>query len=115
MEILEILEGIVNAYPYPIVFVDNDYIIRYMNKNAKYHYYEERGYKDLIGHSIFDCHLNEESKKRIKMAYEGIKQNGKEVFISVSARNQRLYMQGVRGSKGEWIGFFERMELNLKL
>ena len=28
MEQLEIMEGILNAYPYPIVFVDNDYIIR---------------------------------------------------------------------------------------
>jgi len=35
MDIFEILEGIVNSYPYPIVFVDNDYIIRYMNKNCK--------------------------------------------------------------------------------
>jgi len=35
------------------------------------------------------------------MAYEGINKIGKEVFITVSARNQRLYMQGVRNSKGE--------------
>ena len=31
----EIFEGILNSYPYPIVFVDNDYIIRFMNQNAK--------------------------------------------------------------------------------
>ena len=40
MEQLEIMEGILNAYPYPIVFVDNDYIIRFLNRFAKYHYYE---------------------------------------------------------------------------
>ena len=34
MEKMEMLEGILNSYPYPIVFVDNEYIIRYMNKNA---------------------------------------------------------------------------------
>ena len=42
-----------------------------------------------------------------------IKKNGKEVFIGVNTRNQRMYMMGVRNQKGEWIGFFERFELNL--
>lgn len=62
MEEIEMLNGILNSYPYPIVFVDNDYIIRYMNRNAEYHYYEERGYKDLIGKSLFECHSNEKSE-----------------------------------------------------
>lgn len=113
MQEVEIMSSILNAYPYPIVFVDNGYIIRYMNRYAKYHYYEERGYHDLIGKSIFDCHNTEHAVKRIKAAYEGIQQNGKEVFIGVNTRNQRIYMQGVRNDQGEWIGFFERFELNL--
>lgn len=112
MELMEIMSGILNSYPYPIVFVDNDYIVRYMNKNARYFYCEERGYADLIGKSIFDCH-NAKSVERIKECYEEIKRNGKEIFIGVSVRNQRIYMQGVRNDKGEWIGFFERFELNL--
>lgn len=114
-EKLELLESILNAYPYPIVFVGNDYKIRFMNRNAEYHYYQERGYSDLIGASIFECHNNEKSVERIKTAYEGIKRNGKEVFIGVSTRNLRIYIQGVRNSKGEWIGFFERFELNQQL
>ena len=95
--------------------MDNDYKIRFMNRNAEYHYYQERGYSDLIGASIFECHNNEKSVERIKTAYEGIKRNGKEVFIGVSTRNLRIYIQGVRNSKGEWIGFFERFELNQQL
>ena len=38
MEEIEILKGILNSYPYFIVFVDNDYIIRFMNKPAQDHY-----------------------------------------------------------------------------
>lgn len=114
MEDVELLKGILNSYPYPIVFVDNDYMIRYMNRNAEYHYYEERGYKNLIGKSLFDCHDNIQSIEKIKMGYEGIKKNGKEVFVTVTARNQRVYMQGVKDSKGNWIGFIERFELNLQ-
>lgn len=45
MEDLEMLKGILNSYSYPIVFVDNEYIIRFMNKNAQYHYYEICKYK----------------------------------------------------------------------
>lgn len=32
-----------------------------MNKNAEYHYHEERWYKNLIGKSLFDCHSNEKN------------------------------------------------------
>ena len=42
-------KGILDSYPYPIVFVDNDYIIRFMNQYAKYHYYQQRNYDNLIG------------------------------------------------------------------
>ena len=109
-----ILKGILDSYPYPIVFVDNDYIIRYLNRYAQDHYYQERGYRDLIGKSLFDCHDREVSRERIKAAYEKMKSDGKEVFIGVNARNQRYYMQGVRDEKGNLIGFFERFELNLQ-
>lgn len=112
MDELTILKGILDSYPYPIVFVDNDFIIRFMNRYAKYHYYQERGYQELIGKSLFDCHDKESSKERIQGAYEKMKHDGKEVFIGVSARNQRIYMQGVRDENGKLIGFFERFELN---
>ena len=47
------LKAILNSYPYPIVFVDDTYTIRYMNRYAQYHYYQERGYKELICKSLF--------------------------------------------------------------
>ena len=63
MEEIEILKEILNSYPYFIVFVDNDYIIRFMNKPAQDHYLKKG--KNLIGKSIFDCH-NEKSIEKIK-------------------------------------------------
>ncbi len=112
MEEIEILKGILNSYPYFIVFVDNDYIIRFMNKPAQDHYLKKG--KNLIGKSIFDCH-NEKSIEKIKKSYEEIKTTGKDVFIFVNSKNQRVYMQGVKNEKGEWIGFIERFELNLQM
>ena len=110
-----IMKGILDSYPYPIVFVDNDYIIRFMNRYAKYHYYQERGYKDLIGKSLFDCHNTAHARERIEAGFERMKKDGKEMFVGINARNQRIYMQPVRSEDGEVIGFFERFELNLQI
>lgn len=112
MKELEILKGILDSYPYFIVFVDNDYIIRFMNKNAKENY-SKKG-KELIGKSIFDCH-NEKSIEKIKSSYEKIKNTGEDIFVFVNSKNQRVYMQGVKNEKGDWIGFIERFELNLEI
>lgn len=112
MDLNVIMQGILDSYPYPIVFVDGDFIIRFMNRYAQYHYYQERGYGPLLGKSIFQCHRTQEARDRIRAAYEGMKEDGKEIFLKVNARNQRLYMQPVRDQEGNLIGFFERFEGN---
>jgi len=104
---------ILDSIPYPIVFVDCRHIIRYLNKAAKYHYYTERGYSDLIGKSLFDCH-KEQSKEKILAVFEAIKNHGNEVFLGISVKNQRIYINPVRDENGELIGYFERFELNLQ-
>ena len=115
MDVQEMLQAILDSYPYPIVFVDNEFIIRFMNRHAKYHYHQERGYKELLGKNLFDCHGEEASQDIIRRAYEKMKQDGKHVFVKVDVHNRRLYMQGVRNAQGEMIGFIERFELNLEL
>jgi DUF438 domain-containing protein len=73
----------------------------------------ERGYRDLIGKSIFNCH-NENSKEKILAAFEKLKHHGNEVFIGVSMKNHRVYMNPVRDENGELVGYFERFEMNLQ-
>ncbi len=113
MEKEQIANYILDSLPYPVVFVDSTHIIRYMNSTAQYHYYSERGYRDLLGKSIFCCH-NENSKEKILAAFEKLKNHGNEVFIGLSVRNQRIYMNPVRDESGELLGYFERFELNLE-
>ena len=118
MELIDqssIMKGILDSYPDPIVFVDDTYTSRVLNRYAEYHDYQERGYGPLLGKSIFDCHDQESSKQRIRAAFEKMKKDGKEIFLKVNARNQRLYMQPVRDESGRLIGFFERFELNLEV
>lgn len=114
MEMLEIYERILDSYPYPMAFVDDSFIIRYFNRNVRYHYYQERGCGDLAGKSIFTCHRTKEAKTRIRQAFASIRENGRPIYLGVSTRNQRICIQGVKNKAGKWIGFFERFEQNLQ-
>ena len=41
---------------HPILFVDSNHVIQYLNKPALKRNYEQHGYSNLIGKSQFDCH-----------------------------------------------------------
>ena len=113
MEREKMLSYILDSYPYPVVFTDCDHIIRYLNKKAEYFYYQERGYDNLIGKSIFACH-NEKSKEKIIAAVEKLKNHGMERYLGVDAKNLRVYIQAVRNENGELVGYIERFEMNLQ-
>lgn len=110
-----ICESIVSSLPYPVVFVDLNHVIQYMNPAAKYHYYTERGHSNLIGKSIFGCHHNSSSKVRIESAINNFRKDSKEFFLGLTDRNLRVYVSPVRSPEGELIGYYERFEMNLQL
>lgn len=109
----QIKSYILDSIPYPIVFVDTDHVIRYLNATAKHHYYTIRGYRDLIGKSLFDCH-GEMSAEKVKAIVEKLKRHANEVFLNVTVNNYRLYINPVRDEHGELVGYFERFEMNLQ-
>ena len=109
----EMFEAILDSIPYRIVFVDTDHIIRYLNKEARHHYYDVRGYNELVGKSIFECH-SEKSKEMLIAAVEKLRNHGNEIYLGVSVYNERKYINPVRNEKGELIGYFERFERNLQ-
>ena len=109
----EMFEAILDSIPYRIVFVDTDHIIRYLNKEARHHYYDVRGYDELVGKSIFTCH-SEKSKEMLIAAVEKLRNHGNEIYLGVSVYNERKYINPVRNEKGELIGYFERFEHNLQ-
>lgn len=101
--------ALLDAMPYPFVFADLEHVIRYMNKAAVRHYSEERGFKDLLGKSLFDCH-NPESRRKILEAVEHFRKGGGELFLKINARDERVFIAPVRNAKGELTGYFERFE-----
>ena len=110
-----ICRGIVWSNPYPVVFVDLNHVVRYMNRAARYHYCEERGHGDLVGKSLFDCHFNPASEQQIRRIVDGFRRDSKEIHLKVSDRNLRVYVAPVRAENAELIGYYERFELNLAL
>jgi DUF438 domain-containing protein len=104
-----IYEALLDTISSPIVFVDNDHVIRYLNKAAKVRYYEKRGYSDLIGKSLFECH-NAESEKMTKQIYDTLLSGENEVFLKMSDDNQKVTVIAVRDPAGKLIGYYERFE-----
>lgn len=111
MEESKITRWLLEAIPYPVVFADLSHTIRYMNRRAKFEYEEVRGYRNLVGSSLLDCH-NEKSGEKIREIVKRFENHGGEEFLLVTTRNQRVYMTPVRDDDGALVGYFERYELN---
>jgi DUF438 domain-containing protein len=104
----ETYEAVLNTILFPLVFADNDHIIRYLNRPAEKWYYEKRGFSDLIGKSLFDCH-KPASEKQIKELYSRLQQGEDEIFFRIF-NGMRLSIIAVRNNDGKLIGYYERFE-----
>lgn len=107
---IEAYQAILDSVKHPIVFVDNDHIIRFMNRAAKVRYYERRGYAELIGKSILDCH-NPVSINQIMQAYKRLENGEDEVRLHLDKdREKATVFVGVRDDNGRLLGYYERSE-----
>ena len=103
----EILEAILDAYAYEVIFVDRTHIVRYMNKTAKIRY----GNRVIIGNSLFNCH-NENSKGKIEEFLRRADAGEDEMFQVLNGKTgEREFFVPVRDSEGKVIGYFERHEM----
>ena len=104
-----ILALLLDSWNKPVVFVDTDHRIQYMNKPARRHYSK---WGDVIGKSIFDCH-NPESGKTIREVFARFAEGTREVMITDSPKH-RVYMRAVRDEEGKVIGYYERYDPPVK-
>ncbi|MFQ9924175.1 MAG: PAS domain-containing protein [Beduini sp.] len=103
----EILESILDAYIYEIVFVDREHIVRYINKKAKQRY----GDRVQIGNSLFNCH-NQNSKIKIEEFLRRADAGEEEMFELLNGKTgEREFFVPVRDIDGKVIGYFERHEM----
>ena len=99
------LRLLLDSWNKPIVFVDTNHNIQYMNYPAQRHYSK---WGDVIGKSIFSCH-NENSQKIIEEAFLELVNGAREVLI-VNSKKHRVYMRSVRNDAGSLIGYYERYD-----
>ena len=102
-------EAILERINSPIVFVDNDHIIRYLNKPGKVLFYGKFGYSDLIGKSLFECH-DPASHDPIKRLHARLLEGEDEIFVRVIKNRLKLTAIAVRDSAGTLIGYYERYD-----
>jgi len=101
--------AILDTIPHPIVFTDNDHIIRYLNKPAQKRYYELRGYSNLIGKSLFDCH-SPVSREKILENYRRLQAGENEIYMGIGKYHEHVTVVAVRDESGKLIGYYERFE-----
>lgn len=102
----ELLENILDAYPYEIVYVDRHHVVRYMNATAKQRY----GERVQIGNSLFNCH-NERSREKILSFLKRADEGENEMFETYNQKTgEREFFVPVRNRNGKVIGYFERHE-----
>lgn len=103
----EVLEAILDAYAYEIIFVDRNHIVRYMNKTAKIRY----GQRVIIGNSLFNCH-NENTRGKIEEFLRRADNGEDEMFQVLNGKTgEREFFVPVRDKEGKVIGYFERHEM----
>jgi DUF438 domain-containing protein len=100
-----LLTLILDSWNKPVVFVDSEHIIQYMNQPAKINYAK---WGDVTGKSIFDCH-NKDSCRIIKEIYIQLENGAEEIMFKDSIKH-RVYIRAVRDENGNLIGYYERYE-----
>lgn len=104
---LETAFAIFDTIPTPLVFVDNDHIVRYNNRAAIAAYCVKRGWPTLEGRSIFACH-NPNSKEMILTLHKRLLAGEDEISYQVNPRNEQVTLVAVRDASRQLLGYYER-------
>ena len=103
------LEAILDSIDSPIVFADNDHVIRYLNKPGRALFYGKFGYPDLVGKSLFDCH-QPASHDAIRRLHARLLEGEDEIFVRIIKNRLKLTAVAVRDPEGALIGYYERYD-----
>jgi hypothetical protein len=101
--------AILDTIPHPLLFVDNDHVIRHLNRAAEKKYYEQRGLSNLVGQSLFDCHKSA-SHETIRGLHARLRAGEEEIFLVVTPEKERVTMIAVRDRQRNLLGYYERFE-----
>ena len=101
-------KAILDSLTEPVLMADTEHIMVYMNKAAEAQF-KDRGGRELLGRSIFDCH-NDNSNNMIKEVFRKMQHEGLDEQMTFDGEKKRIFMRAVRDETGELIGYYERYE-----
>jgi nitrogen-specific signal transduction histidine kinase len=105
MKEADILAHLLDSWNKPVVLVDTNHTIVYMNAPARVSFAK---WGEIVGKSIFHCH-NEQSSRIIRDVFEKLEKGQDEVLIADNERH-RVYMRAVRDRDGRLVGYYERYD-----
>lgn len=100
-----LMAALLDSITDPVVFVDLEHVIRYLNKAAIAHYAEGNA---LCGRSVFDCH-NVDSQRQIIEIVDAM-QAGEDERLITDNEQHRIFMRAIRAPNGRLLGYYERYE-----
>jgi PAS domain S-box-containing protein len=103
------LKALLDSIVDPIVFTDNEHVIRYVNPAAEKKFGED-GWTDLVGKSLMHCH-NADSQDKILVNHKKLLAGSEEEFEAISdSGKKKIYARAVRNESGGLLGYYERYE-----
>lgn len=104
---LAVAEAIFDTIPAPIVFVDNEHVVRYNNAAAIRAYCHKRGLETLVGQPIFDCH-NGNSARMIRELHARLLAGEETIDLYLNSSGEQVTVVAVRDRLGRLLGYYER-------
>ena len=106
MDISDILSGLIDTNPSPVVICDLDYRVIYMNKTAVKDYAKYGG-ADLVG-KLITPFCGEEAMSKVNMVIEWFKEskdNNRVFGFHTDEKNTDVYLVAIRDKKGRLAAF----------
>jgi hypothetical protein len=105
MDQAKMFKYLLDSFKEPVMFIDTEHIIRYLNPASAKRYKIRTTYVDR---SIFKCH-NENSKNIMLDAYKCL-ESGEEEKMLPEDKQYRMFMRAVRDEEGTLLGYYVRFE-----
>jgi PAS domain S-box-containing protein len=104
MQNSELWLSILESLETPVVFVDTNHQIQYVNPSGRKQYAR---YGEIQGKSIFECHTDK-SRQKIEKIFAQLQAGAEEVLYS-DKPPKKYYMRAVRDGNRRLLGYYERL------
>ncbi len=110
MNFSEMYKNIVYMDSEPIIVMDLNHTILYMNKKC-IERYSHRGGEALVGRNLLDFHSDESKIKIEKFLEKMLKEDLDEIYLYFHKRDKKeLYMVAIRDDNNKIVAYYERFE-----